>query len=157
VLQKIEMKYIAPILLTISVLGGGCSTKNLLKYKSRQHVFERSYFENDSLTVLIHQIKKQKPHRTNFDYWHIFEIYVIDSMLFRSKEYVDLKIDTSIVKCKYYQFIPLSSIKENNIIDGKIFIKNWSHEAITLKEDIVITDILRRKTKKLKGIRTFGK
>jgi hypothetical protein len=51
----------------------------------------------------------------------------------------------------------LSSIKENNIIDGKIFIKNWSHEAITLKEDIVITDILRRKTKKLKGIRTFGK
>ncbi len=132
-----------------------CITNNLLMYKHKRHVHEFNRIQENNSFVLRHNIKKQEPRATNFDYWHIFEIEVLDSAKFKNKAYVDLSVDTLIVRPRYYRFIPLSLKKENNIIVGKIYIENWNNDEINLKENITINDILRNKKLRLKGTRTF--
>jgi hypothetical protein len=81
----------------------------------------------------------------------------IDTTAAKQKRLINLVADTTILKCYYSIFSIWNWSDEHYTMKGDIEIVEWKYNSITLKENVFINDIRRKKKLKFKGKRTFIK
>jgi hypothetical protein len=133
--------------------------RNFLHYKYKPFFSERNWIRTDRRDTLVQIITYNRPGVIDEEYNYDLNIFFLDTALAKQKRFLDLGVDTTIVKID-----PLfSSVwvwdAGMDHLDGKSYgtikIKKWDNDGIRLKENIKVYDPEAKKKRKFKGVRTF--
>jgi hypothetical protein len=129
----------------------------LLTYRHKKYYNEDSIITSDTTFKLYQNVCYNRPEVIDEEGCYDLTLTFLDTTAAKTKKNLNLATDTLIVKSRY----GISSIwnwqEENNKVTGQIEIIAWDRNAVTIKENIFVSDYRRKQTKKYKGRRTFKK
>lgn len=149
------MKRILLLLLLCSIFYS-CNN-NFLNLKYKKHFAERDIIlSGNASNYKLYQEISTRNRKSNLYYQHIFTIEIIDSLEFKKKNrIINIEKDSSIIKVFYNPFLIRSAQCDTFKITGTIKTLSFNHNRIKIKERIIIENINDKKTRYMKGRRTF--
>lgn len=145
-----RMKYIGPLLL---LLLTGCG-HNVLLVSKKPYYTECNYKRDDFPHILEQYVAYDHPHIIDEENRQELTFIFTDTAAAISKRYINLRRDSSIVKC-YYQSSSIWHVGNKIRATGRIKVQSWQSKNVTLKLNLHIYEPHIRAPVRYNGARTF--
>ena len=145
------------ILLVIILPTVTFSQQQIFELKNNKYYSEQNKYMKDSIWRFNQIIEYDDPGSIDEESWIRLTLEVNDTIKFMNLKRVDFKRDTLIIDFHFAAFTVWFANDDTSTISGTVEFVSQKAQGITLKLDLIVTNLKDQRIYKYKGERTFSR
>ena len=133
------------------------SQRNIFELKNTKYYSERNKYLKDSIWRFNQIIEYNDPRIIDEESWIRLTLEVKDTIKFMNVKRLDLNTDTLIIGFHFADFTVWFGSDDPCSISGKVVYVSQQAKGITLKLDLIVTNLKNQRTYVYNGERTFSR